>query len=108
MSLTMKHGRKRVVVVAAVIGLAFSGCSKGQSLRGTTSLAVKAALADNHVNYKGSITCTGSSLPINCTGTTTAGQPIAGNLSTNSSNSCVLAVNVGSKQIARETGAKCK
>jgi hypothetical protein len=107
MSLAMKHGLMMIVAVAAVIGLGLSGCSKGQSLRGTTSLAVKAALADNHVDYKGSITCTGSSLPINCTGTTTTGQPIAGNLSTNSGNSCVLAVNVAAKQIARES-AKCK
>jgi hypothetical protein len=107
MSLAMKHGLMMVVVVVAVIGLALSGCSKGQSLRVTTSLAVKAALADNHVDYKGSVTCTGNSLPINCAGTTTTGQPIAGNLSTNSSNSCVLVVNVAAKQIARES-AKCK
>jgi hypothetical protein len=111
MSGAMMLGRRTVVVVAAVFALTLSGlsgCSKGQTLRGTTSLAVKAALKDNKVDYKGSITCAGNDLPINCTGTASDGSPIAGSLSNSSGNSCVLVVNVASKQIAKETGAKCK
>ena len=108
----MTFGRNAVVVVAAVIALAVSGltgCSKGETLRGTTSLAVKAALKDNKVDYKGSITCTGNDLPITCTGTSTDGRPISGTLANASgSDSCALVVTVGGKEIARETGAKCK
>ena len=108
MGLAMIRGRRAVLVVTAVIGLALPGCTKGQTLRGTTSVAVKGELADKHVDYKGSITCSGSDIPISCTGTTTDGRPIAATLASNSSNSCVLTVNVAGKEIVRQTGAKCK
>jgi hypothetical protein len=105
----MMHARVRsVLAVVAIAVVAVSGCTKGQTLRGTSSVAVKAALADNHVNYQGSITCTGNDLPISCTGTSTDGRPIAGTLSTNSGSSCVLVVTVAGKEIAHDSGARCK
>ena len=91
-----------------VIVMVTSGCTKGQGLRGTTSVAVKAALSDKHVKYKGDITCTGDSLPINCTGISTDGRPISGTLSASDSSGCVLVVTVGGQQIVREKGGKCK
>jgi hypothetical protein len=91
-----------------VIVMVTSGCTKGQGLRGTTSVAVKAALSDNHVKYKGDITCTGDSLPITCTSTSTDGRPISGTLSTSDGSGCVLVVAVGGQQIVREKGGKCK
>lgn len=112
MSGAMMRGRNVVVVVVAVVGLAvsgLSGCSKGQTLRVTTSLAVKAALKDNKVDYKGDITCTGSNLPINCSGTATDGRLISGVLANKAgSNACSLVIKVADQQIASESGAKCK
>jgi hypothetical protein len=100
--------RAALSAAAGLVLLTPAACTRGQGLRGTTSLAVKAALSDNHLKYKGDITCTGNNLPITCIGTTTDGKPIAATLAPGSDSGCVLVVTVGGQQIARESGGRCK
>ena len=102
-------GRRVAVAGAVVHSLSLSGLSgrsKGQTLRGTASLAVKAALKDKKIDYKDPLTCTGDHLPISCTGITPDGRSIAGTL-TSFGNNCMVVVTVTNQQIARQS-ARCK
>jgi hypothetical protein len=105
--MTQPAVRRAFLAVTGLIMVA-AACTRGQSLRGTTSLAVKAALAEHNIKYKGNISCTGNNLPINCTGTTVDGKPISGILAPGSGSGCVITVTVGGQQITRQTGGRCK
>src|ERR1700730_17727159 len=93
--------RSARLALGAVVAVALmtSGCSKGSTLRGTTSVAVKSALKSKNINYKGDVTCTGDSLPISCTSVTTDGRPIAAQLADSGNSHCALVVTVAGQPI---------
>ncbi|MBO0728891.1 MAG: hypothetical protein J2P57_06500 [Acidimicrobiaceae bacterium] len=91
---------KSVAALLSATAVAVAACSSGSALRGPTSVAVKAALKANNINYRGDVTCRGSRLPISCTSTATDGRTIAATLS-RAKGDCVLVVTVGSTQISR-------
>jgi hypothetical protein len=92
---------KPVAALLCATAVAAAACSSGAALRGPTSVAVKAALKDNNINYRGDVTCRGNQLPITCTSTATDGRPISATLS-RSGGDCVLVVTVGDTQISRD------
>ena len=99
---------KQIIVVAAVsLVLLMTGCSKGATLRGTTSVAVKSALKSKNINYKGDVTCTGTAVPITCSSTATDGRPIAAQLADSGNSHCALVVKVAGQTIYQNSIA-CK
>jgi hypothetical protein len=69
---------------------------------------VKSALKSKNINYKGDVTCSGNSLPINCTSTTTDGRPIAAQLADSGNSHCALVITVAGQQIYKNSVAACK